>query len=476
MTILLKATIALLLALIVAALAKRASAATRHSILAAAQLAALTMPLLTMVVPKVTWVEPRMERVLTAAPAAAAVPARGESTPAPAPPARTSRILYLWLAGFAFVAVTRGRALVRASRIARRATPWRGVYLSSEVDQPVTLFRRILLPLDAPNWDASQLATVLLHERAHVTRHDSLLGLIGDATCAVYWFHPLAWIVARSAQLERERACDEIVLAHGVRGVDYATALLAVAQSAGRAAHGIPMAARSQIETRIRSILAGAARLPRRGIRALVTIAAIVAAPLLAALTPVSILRPAAGEPDLLGDAITSPYSEWIGAPDVYVDATGPDAALIAALQRAAAAAPESDIDLVPDRARWALGRVRDGHLVLPLLAALNDPDWRVRAYAAWALGEARDTRATAPLAGLLSDPIWRMRAMAAHALAQIADPAARPAMERALSDRAWQVRLAAVRYFDSVGDRTLVDAMRGDRHIAVRSAAGGDR
>jgi len=61
---------------------------------------------------------------------------------------------------------------------------------------------------------------------------------------------------------------------------------------------------------------------------------------------------------------------------------------------------------------------------------------------------------------------------MGAFALAKIADPAAYPAMRRALADPAWQVRICAVHYFGALGDRRLIQAMRDDRHIAVRTAA----
>lgn len=142
-------------------------------------------------------------------------------------------------------------------------------------------------------------------------------------------------------------------------------------------------------------------------------------------------------------------------------------------MHQAARIAPRSEIDFVADRARWALGQMRNGELVTPLIASLNDSDWRIRAYAAWGLSVARDTRATQALLPLMDDRIWRVRSMAATALAEIADPAAAPVMKQALADEAWQVRRPAVDYFRAIGaDRTLFESMIDDRHMAVRVAA----
>ena len=77
------------------------------------------------------------------------------------------------------------------------------VRISDEVAQPVTLGRHILLPRDAEEWDDTRLTAVLLHERAHVARHDSLLALLADLSTAVYWFHPLAWLAARRTMLDK---------------------------------------------------------------------------------------------------------------------------------------------------------------------------------------------------------------------------------------------------------------------------------
>ena len=45
---------------------------------------------------------------------------------------------------------------------------------------------------------------------------------------AVCWFHPLVWWIGARLVAERERACDEAVLDHGLQPRDYADAILNV--------------------------------------------------------------------------------------------------------------------------------------------------------------------------------------------------------------------------------------------------------
>ncbi|MFL6247189.1 MAG: M56 family metallopeptidase [Thermoanaerobaculia bacterium] len=464
-----KATLALLLALAAAAAFRRAAAATRHAILVAGQLAALLVPPLAFVVPPV-----KVEAYRVRRPQPPLIhhqrTAEAEAAASALPPSRTNPLPILWLLGVTAILTKRCLGLASAIALVRRAKPFRNVLISDEVDQPVTLGSHIILPSAATQWNETRLRAVLAHERAHVERRDSLQAAISDVVCAVYWFHPLAWIATRQAALAREQACDDAVLSQGITRDAYATAILDIARSlSSRTAHGLPMATRSQLEVRLRAILAdGGSHRATRTARFFVVVIAIACAPLLAAITPRGI------EPDLLGDAYASPFSEHIAIDTIpNVPASGPDAALIAILQDAARRSPRSEIDFVADRARWALGRVENGELVRPLIASLTDPDWRIRAYAAWALGVARDPRATQPLLPLLDDPIWRVRAMAASAMADIADPAAASAMTRALDDDAWQVRRPAVDYFRAIGaDRSLFQSMAGDRHMAVREAA----
>jgi TonB family protein len=93
----------------------------------------------------------------------------------------------------------------------------------------------------------------------HVERRDLLPQLAGHAVCSLYWFHPLAWLAARQLRKERERACDDAVLLHGIPAHDYAAHLvdLVRAMAAGKAewAGALGMAERSDLESRVRALL-----------------------------------------------------------------------------------------------------------------------------------------------------------------------------------------------------------------------------
>jgi beta-lactamase regulating signal transducer with metallopeptidase domain len=74
-----------------------------------------------------------------------------------------------------------------------------------------------------------QLRQVVLHELAHVRRRDLLWGWLPEVARLVWWFHPVAWWTAAQVRLERELACDQLVLAHGGgTPADYAETLVRV--------------------------------------------------------------------------------------------------------------------------------------------------------------------------------------------------------------------------------------------------------
>jgi beta-lactamase regulating signal transducer with metallopeptidase domain len=310
-----KATALLLLAAGVSVLLKRSTAALRHLVWALACGGVLALPLASALLPNwrvAAW--PRLdvpiafdaqqvaadpiatpsEQVRQARPTPAAPTVR-EANPASGTtinegPVRwrltadwTALVFPVWLGGVAAVLLLLAVSMARIAWLARITRPaedegWlmlvealsRELGLTRHVRvlqakspaMPMTWgIRRpvILLPAEADAWTAERRRDVLLHELAHVKRHDFLIQLIARVACAVYWFHPLVWLAATRLRDERERACDDHVLRAGATPSAYATHLLEIARGlrAARATSlaSIAMARPAQLATRLIDVL-----------------------------------------------------------------------------------------------------------------------------------------------------------------------------------------------------------------------------
>lgn len=142
----------------------------------------------------------------------------------------------------------------------------------------------ILIPAIADTWSDDRRRAVLLHELAHVARYDCLTQTLAFAACAMYWFHPAAWWVARRLRIERELACDDRVIAAGTQAREYAGHLLEIAFAFGRhraPALAVSMARPRQLESRLLAVLDAARNRSIPPLRVRVAIAAIAAALLL---------------------------------------------------------------------------------------------------------------------------------------------------------------------------------------------------
>ena len=124
-----------------------------------------------------------------------------------------------------------------------------------------------------------QLRPLILHELAHLKRHDLWVNAFQIALQVLWFFHPGLWITNWLIRREREKACDDIVLARTDRRAQaYADSMLAVLKAsstssfstlglAGIAEHGSALRTRLQriLDTRrqitIRISLAGVAGL-----------------------------------------------------------------------------------------------------------------------------------------------------------------------------------------------------------------------
>ena len=106
------------------------------------------------------------------------------------------------------------------------------IYESSDIDIPIT-FRHIkpliLMPLGiAAQIDPKQLEALIAHELAHIVRRDYLVNLFVSLIEIVFFYHPLTWWITQKIEEERERACDDQVIAWQIDKVIYVKALLQI--------------------------------------------------------------------------------------------------------------------------------------------------------------------------------------------------------------------------------------------------------
>ena len=270
-----------------ATFAKRAS--LRHFLWMVAFGALLVLPVLAFVLPS----QIRLSLLPTAAPVLPQAPvvkmvslgAIPFIPPAPQPSWHFNLVTIaeglaaFWLLGIAIVVLRGAAAVVGLVFLRRNSAPLReAIPPLPQVDRdyqirvstkpqgcgPVTWgFIRpiILLPFASKFWPQERLQAVLLHELAHIRRRDSLTQLFSLIACALYWPNPLVWIGARTMRGDAEMAADDAVIASGVRPSSYAGELLQLAsefrsQQSALAGVSLFMAAPSQLETRVASVLA----------------------------------------------------------------------------------------------------------------------------------------------------------------------------------------------------------------------------
>ncbi len=89
----------------------------------------------------------------------------------------------------------------------------------------------LVLPRDMEQrLTAEEMHAVLAHERCHVAWRDNLAAALHMLVEALFWFHPLIWWLGTRLVAERERACDEQVLADGHPREIYAEGILKVCE------------------------------------------------------------------------------------------------------------------------------------------------------------------------------------------------------------------------------------------------------
>jgi bla regulator protein blaR1 len=123
------------------------------------------------------------------------------------------------------------RVLTPLRRLARRgrSVAIRTVSADTRLEPGVFgIFRPVLL---WPRGITDKLAddhieAILAHELCHLERRDNFWAAAHGAVQALFWFHPLVWWIGARLIDERERACDESVVASGRDPERYAESIL----------------------------------------------------------------------------------------------------------------------------------------------------------------------------------------------------------------------------------------------------------
>jgi beta-lactamase regulating signal transducer with metallopeptidase domain len=289
-------------ALIHAVWGGRMSAATRHMLWTFAVGGLLLLPALSFIVPSWTAFTASVPEARATTPAATPKPALVVSNPvtlttpsSTRPPQQTTSVPFqplnlpwftlltaIYATGVLFLLARLVFDRVSISRLVRQAGPmtdsdWQSLLVDCasnlNLQRPIRLLRsreetmpmalgvrngKILIPAVADTWSEDRRRAVLLHEMAHLSRHDCLTQTLGAVACSLYWMHPGVWWIARRLRVERELACDDRVLSAGADARDYAGHLLELAyalRSGRRPALAVSMAGSGQLEGRLLALL-----------------------------------------------------------------------------------------------------------------------------------------------------------------------------------------------------------------------------
>lgn len=149
----------------------------------------------------------------------------------------------------------------RADALAERIGVRRKVRLlfSQKIEAPSAwgvLKAVIVLPTSiVAQLSPAQIETILLHELAHIRRHDYLVNLLQSVVETVLFYHPAIWWVSSVIRREREHCCDDLVVAALGSATPYARALLQIEECRRAMPSPVLSAKGSNLMNRIARIL-----------------------------------------------------------------------------------------------------------------------------------------------------------------------------------------------------------------------------
>ncbi|MEO8369884.1 MAG: GWxTD domain-containing protein [Candidatus Solibacter sp.] len=127
----------------------------------------------------------------------------------------------------------------------------------AEVPVVIGYFRPvILMPVGLmAGLPVAHVEAILLHELAHVRRHDYVVNLLQILAESLLFYHPAAWWINATIRAERENCCDDLAVATQGDALVYAAALTALETNRGAMRHAVLAATGGSLLKRIRRIL-----------------------------------------------------------------------------------------------------------------------------------------------------------------------------------------------------------------------------
>jgi len=125
----------------------------------------------------------------------------------------------------------------------------------------------LLVPSAAGQFDNGiDWASVLCHELAHYKRRDHISGLLAELVVCILPWNPLLWWAKSRLVRLSEQACDDWVVASGQPGTDYAESLLDLTPQGQMAFVPAVVTSKKSLASRIRRILQDNCCNPRTGV------------------------------------------------------------------------------------------------------------------------------------------------------------------------------------------------------------------
>jgi GWxTD domain-containing protein len=114
----------------------------------------------------------------------------------------------------------------------------------------------ILVPVGVlAGMPAGQMEAILLHELAHIRRHDYLVNLLQTVVEGFLFYHPAVWWISGTIRAERENCCDDLAVAARGDVHEYATALATLEHNRWAASDAVLAATGGNLMKRIRRLL-----------------------------------------------------------------------------------------------------------------------------------------------------------------------------------------------------------------------------